>query len=139
MLGIKVGEVGDQILDNFHMWQRIDFNVALNFGQAMQTGQGINPTNIHCTRAADAFSARPAECQCWINLVFNFYQRIQDHWATGIHIDKIGIDLRILAIIGVPPIDAKFAQIDCAFWLWPGFSNRHTAVFRQGELYHGIS
>ena len=131
-------QIRDQILDHRHVWQRIDFHIALNFIHTIDTGQCVDPIDVHRTRSTNPLATRPAERQGWINFVFDLNQRIQNHRATGIHVHEIGINAWVFTIIWRPAIDIKFAQIGCAFWLGPCFSTFHTGIFGQCKLNHNV-
>src|SRR6202051_4451781 len=65
VLRIETGEVRDEILQNLQVRQRRD--AARPFLQAVhwrQTGQGVDPIDVHRARAAHAFAARTAIRPC---------------------------------------------------------------------------
>ena len=91
VLRIEVRQIRDQILDNWQVGKRVNLHVAINLVKAIDTGQRVDPINVHRTRSTNAFAAGPAECQGWINFILNFDQRVQNHRAAGIHIHKVRI------------------------------------------------
>ena len=52
-------------------------------------------------------SARPAEGQGGVDLVFDFHQRVQDHRPAFVEIDFVAIHPRVIAGIGVVAINFK--------------------------------
>ena len=136
MLGIKMRQVRDQILDHWHMRQRVDFDVTLDLIQPVDTGQRVDTTDVHRTGATDPLAAGAAEGQGWINLVFDLDQRIQDHRTTFVHIQEIGVHLRVLAVVRVPAIDLELTHICRAFGLGPRFPRGDLGIFRKCEFDH---
>ena len=136
MLRIKMGQIGNQIFDDRHMRQRIDFHIAFDFIHAINTGQRVDPVDIHRARPTNTFTARPTERQRWVNLVLDLDQRVQNHRTTGVHINKVGIQRRIFAIIGVPAVNLHLAQIGCALGFRPCLPNGHPGIFRECQLHH---
>src|SRR3546814_8668880 len=61
ILRVEMGEVGDQILDDFHMRQRGDLDVALQILDRGGAGEAVLAVHVHRTTAANALAARAAE------------------------------------------------------------------------------
>jgi hypothetical protein len=83
------------LLDHRHMRQGIDLDGAGRVIHALGAGQGIEPVDIHRARAANALAAGAAQSQGGVDLVLDPEQAIQNHRATIVQIDEIGIDARI--------------------------------------------
>ncbi len=131
-------QVWDQVANNFHVRQWVNLNRAFDFIDAIDTGQRVDAVDVHRARATDTFAARAAEGQCWVDLVLNLDQRVQDHWAAIVHVDKIRIDGWVFAIIWVPAINLELAQVLSAVWLGPGFTRGDTGVFRERKFDHSV-
>ena len=136
MLRVEMREIGDQILDHGHVWQRIDLHRAFHLVHAIGTGQRVDPVDVHRAGSADAFAAGPAEGQGRVDLVLDLDQRVQDHRAAGVHIDEIRVDGRVLAVVRIPAIDLKLPQVLGTFGFGPCFTGRHPGVLGERELNH---
>ncbi len=97
-----MSQIRDQILDNRHMRQRVDFDIALGLIHAVDTGQRVNAVDVHRAAAADTFATRPPERQCWINIAFDLDQRVQNHRTTGVHVHEIRVQTRVLVVVRPP-------------------------------------
>ena len=135
-----MGQIRDQVFHHRHVWQRIDLDrAAFDFVDAIDTGQRVDPADVHRARAADAFAAGTAEGQGRVDLVFDFDQRVQDHRAAIVHVDEIGIDRWVFAIIRVPAVNLELAHILSAFWLGPGFPCCDPGVLWERKFDHQSS
>ncbi len=121
-------QIGDQILDDGHVRQRIDTDVARDLIHAVDAGQRVDPVDVHRTGSADAFAAGSAEGQRRVDLVLDLDQGVQDHRAASVHVDEIGVDPRICAVIRVPAVDLDLAGVDRPVGFRPGLARRHAAV-----------
>jgi len=99
VLSIKVAHVWHQILDNIHVRKGVNLcclvHIGINFAVDVNTlkllrilqycticlsipnaSERVATTNIHGTRAADAFSAGTSESQSGVHLIFYFDQSV---------------------------------------------------------------
>jgi hypothetical protein len=68
--------------------QGVDLRVlALRPIDPTQTRQGVLPVDIHRARAADSLSARTAEGESRIDLVFYLYESIENHGPRLVEVD----------------------------------------------------
>ena len=81
------------------------------------------------------FAARAAEGQRRVDLVLDLDQRVEHHRPAGRRVDLIGVEARVLAVIGVPAIDAEFAQV-LPDRLRPGLAGLDLGVFGKREGDH---
>src|SRR3546814_391346 len=97
VLGVEVGHVRDQVLDHFHVRQRIDRHRALALDRRplwtrvkralrlaglldrADAGQRVGAVDVHRARTADALAAGAAERQRGVDLVLDLDQRVQDN------------------------------------------------------------
>ena len=136
VLGIEVGEVGDEVLDHRHVRQRVDLHVALDLVHAVDAGQRVDAVDVHRAGAADALAAGAAEGQGRVDLVLDLDQRVEDHRAAGVHVDEVGVDLRVAAGVGIPAVDAEGADVGRALGPRPGLAGHHAAVVGQRQFDH---
>ena len=135
VLGVELCEVGDQVFDHRQVRQRVDADVALDFFGPADAGQGVDAVNVHGAGAADAFAAGAAEGQAGVDLGLDLDQGVKHHRAAVVHIQPIGVDARVGAVVGVPAVDAKSPQVG-TLGFGPGFTSRDAGIFRQGEFDH---
>ncbi len=107
ILSVKMGEVGNQVLDDLQMRQRIDFHVTAYVLDALGACQRVCPVDVHRAGPTHAFAAGPTKCQRLVDLVFDVDESIEHHWPAGGSINLVGVDPRILVIVWAPAIDAK--------------------------------
>lgn len=122
VLLIEVAHIRHQITDDIQMGQRVDFLGLIQIGiDAADACQRIRSTNVHRAWTADAFTARPTESQCWIDLVFDFQQRVQHHRSAFIQIDLVFLQKWFFTrFLRIPSVDFKCLQT--RLLLWFGFS-----------------
>src|SRR5690606_23227636 len=137
-LRIWYRKIRHQILYHRHVRQRVDLDLAADFIAALGAGKRVGAVDIHCARAADAFAARAAEGQRWVDVVLDVDQCIKHHRAAIVHIDIIDVGTRILVIIWRPAINLEGAHIGCAFRLRPDLAFSNLGVLGKGNLDHAI-
>src|SRR3546814_7790156 len=60
------------------------------------------------TRPSSYFlAARPPEGQGGVDLVLDLDQRVQDHRRAVVHVDLVGVETRVAALVGIPPVDLE--------------------------------
>ena len=59
-------------------------------------------------------------------------QHVQDHRPAGVHIDVIGVDSRVLAIVRAPAIDLHLTDIGRAVRPGPGLSGAYASMTSGG-------
>lgn len=106
---VEVSQVGDQILDNVGVRQRVDLDIRGRFGgDSAQAGQGVLAVDVHGTATTDTLSATPSEGQRRILLVLDLDQSIQNHRTSLVEINGVGLQPRLLGRgIRVPSVDLE--------------------------------
>lgn len=109
VLSIKVAQVWHEVLDDVHMWQRVDLGrlarIVVDLGK---TRERVGTVDVHGARAANAFAARSSERQSGILLVLDLDQGVQNHHSAVVQIDLVGLEIRLLAgDLGVPSVDGE--------------------------------
>jgi hypothetical protein len=105
-----MGEIGDQVLDHFHVRQRGDADVALQVLDRGGAGEAVAAIHVHRAGTADAFAAGAAEGQRRVLLRLHLDQRVEHHRPAGVEIDLERIVARILAAVGIVAIDRELAD-----------------------------
>jgi len=90
VLGVEVGHINNQVLQNEHMAQWGDEwwlgKVGVDFSD---TGQWVKSVTVHGAWAADTFSAGSSERKGWVEVVFNVNQGVKVHGWNFLQIDVI--------------------------------------------------
>ena len=109
VLLVKVRQVGDEILDNVCVRERVDARLLSSVGRdAAQAGQCVDAVNVHGTAAADALSAASSECKGRVHLVLDPDQCIKHHRAGLVQIDRVCLHPRLgCRLIWVPAVDVE--------------------------------
>ena len=118
------------------MRQGVYLDRALYLFDAIGTCQCIDAVNIHRAGPANAFAAGPSEGQGWVDFVFDLDQRVQDHRAAGVNIDKICVYGRVLIVIRVPAINLELLDVGHPFGLGPCLAGGHSRILGERELNH---
>jgi len=72
VLLVKVCEIGNQVLDDVHVWKWVNLGVIVRGSvNSAEARKSILSVDIHGTRPADTLSARPPEGERRVGLVFN--------------------------------------------------------------------
>jgi len=61
-----------------------------------KTSQSIDSINVHGTATADTLSATSSEGKGAVHFVLNFNKGIQNHGTTGIQVDLVCLQVRLL-------------------------------------------
>src|SRR5205085_4753649 len=77
-----------------------------------------------------------AEGQGRVDLVLDLDQRVENHRPAFGEIERVGVDDRVAAVLGVPAVDAEPAQPLRARRRRPGLAGTDLRVRRQGEFGH---
>jgi hypothetical protein len=123
VLFVKVAHIGDQILNDVHVRQRVNLGghlgVIVNVGQA---GQGVGTVNVHGTRSTNALATRPTKGQGGILFILDFNEGIQHHRSALGQVDGVGGKVRsLVGLFRIPTVD--FEVLD--FFLRLDGSGRH--------------
>src|SRR5208282_5872746 len=102
----------------------------------LDTGQSVDPVDVHRARAAHAFAAGAAKGQGRVDLVLDLDQRVQDHWAAVVEIDLESVDDRGFTVVRVPAVDLEPTRPRGARRPRDGFTDADPRVRRQGKLRH---
>src|SRR5271170_2448288 len=136
VLGVEIGEVGDDVLDHRHMRQRIDAHRTLHLAHRLGASQRIGTIDIHGAGAANALPAGAAEGQRGVDVVLDPDQRVENHRSAIAGVDIVGVQPRIAPVVRVPAIDAIFAFRFRLDRMRPGLAFADFGVFWQRELDH---
>ena len=109
VLGVEMGEVWDEILDHRQMGQRIDRDALRRIVGVQGASERVGAANIHRARAAHAFAAGAAEGQRGVDIVFDPDECVEDHRPAIRHVHPIGVEPRVLGLVGIEAVDAVFA------------------------------
>ena len=73
------------------MWQWVDLAVFTPVTvDSAETCKGVLAVDVHSARAADTLAAGASECQCWVDLVLDFDERIQNlEEKAGIKLNNV--------------------------------------------------
>lgn len=107
VLVVEVGQVGHQVLHHVHVRQRVDLGGLAALVDVAQASQGVLAVDVHRAAATDALAARSAECQSRVLLVLNLDQCIQNHRPALVQVDRVSGHIRLLLLLGVPPVDLE--------------------------------
>src|SRR3546814_19043694 len=102
-----MGEVGNQVLDDLHMRQRGDRDLALQILDRGRAGEAVLAVHVHRAATADALATRPAEGQRRILLAFHLDQRVEHHRTACLEVDLERVEMRILSAVGAVAIDFR--------------------------------
>lgn len=94
------------------MRQWVDLSVlTLRSINPAQTRQSVLPVYVHCTRSANALSARATKCKRRIDFILYLDECIENHGSCLVEVDGIRLQGRFLGgLIGIPTIDFKFFE-----------------------------
>ena len=135
-LGVGHGEVGHQVAHHRHVRQRVDLDVALHVGDVLGAGQRIGAVDVHRARAAHALAARAAEGERAVDLVLDLDQRVENHRTAGVHVDFVGVERRVLAVVRRPAIDLERLDVLGAARRLVGLARADLGIGGQCELSH---
>ena len=135
VLLIKVVHVRNEIFDDIHVRERVDFRyfgIGIDFTEIAfkipfsiltaenllllpNTGQGVDSANVHGTGATDTLTTGSPEGQGRIHLVFDFNQGIQNHGSTSVQVDLIFLHLGLVSgLVGIPAVNCKLFALGCS-------------------------
>src|SRR3546814_3278697 len=89
-----MGEVGNQILDDFHMRQRGDRDVALQILDRGRAGKAVLAVHVHRAAAADALAARAAKGQRTVLLALHLDKRVEHHRPAFLQVYLEPVEMR---------------------------------------------
>ncbi|QTK80385.1 hypothetical protein AT6N2_C2837 [Agrobacterium tumefaciens] len=136
VLGVEVRQVGNKVLHDRHMRQRINLHRAVDLLHALGAGERIGTVDIHRAGTTNAFAAGTAQRQRRVDIILDVEKRIENHRPAIIDIDVKGVDTRVLAVIRVPAIDAVFAHILGAIRLRPDLAFVDLGILGESEFNH---
>ena len=136
VLGVKIRQIGHQVLDHRQMRQRIDLDRAVDLARRLDAGERVGAVDVHRARAANALAAGAAEGQRRIDVVLDPDERIENHRAAVAGVDIVGVDARIVRVVRIPAVDAVLALGLGLGRMRPGLAFNDLRVFRQRELDH---
>ena len=144
VLLVKVSQVGDEVLDNIGVGQRVNLDVGRGFsgnsafsyvsnahcqGQELvhvghtQASERVLAVDVHGTATADTFTAASSEGESRVQFVLDADDGVQHHRAGLVQIDGVALHVRLFARgIRVPSVD-----LECL----------HARLFRRRFFSHG--
>jgi len=94
ILLIEQRQIRNQVLDDIGVRQRIDLRFLGRLGgNATQARKRVHAVNVHCTAAADAFSAAAPERECGVQFVLDTDESIQHHGSRLVEVQLIRLHL----------------------------------------------
>ena len=100
-------QVGNEVLDDPHIGERVDRCRRSHLGNKPRTGQPVGAVHVHCARAADTLSARASESQRRVHLALDPEERIENHRSAIVEIDMECIEAGIATRVGIIAIDLE--------------------------------
>ena len=97
------------------MRQRIDLDRPFYVVDGLQTSECVGAVDVHGTGPANPLSAGSPKRERRVDLVLDLNERIQNHRAAVIHINLIGIELRVFARCRIVAVDAELTGVVGAF------------------------
>src|SRR5579875_61645 len=85
-------EIGDKVLDDGHVRERVDLRGTSRIGDEARACQPIGAVDVHGAGAADAFAARAAKGERGVDVVLDPDQRVEHHRPAFVEIDFKRID-----------------------------------------------
>lgn len=77
-----------------------------------QAGQRIASLDVHGTAPADTLPAAPSECQCWVDLVLDPDQRIEDHGSRLVQVQLVGLhEWLLVGRVWIPAVDFELLDV----------------------------
>ena len=111
VLLVELGQVRHKVLDNVHVWQRVDLGVVLLVNSA-EACERVDTVNVHGARTADALTARTTEGECRVNLVLDLDQGVKNHWTGLVEVERVRLQTRLLGgLIRVPSVNLELLQL----------------------------
>mmetsp|Transcript_643 Transcript_643/g.1682 ORF Transcript_643/g.1682 Transcript_643/m.1682 type:complete len:244 (+) Transcript_643:671-1402(+) len=107
VLRVKIGHVGNQILDDVHVRQWIDVHFSGDVINGLQARKRVLAIDIHRTGSANSFATRAPKRKRRVLLVLDLDQRVQHHRPRLVQIQVILSQLWFVPAFRVPAIDHK--------------------------------
>jgi hypothetical protein len=113
VLLVELGHIGDEILDNVGVRQRVDTRLFSRVGwDAAEAGQRVDAINVHGAATADTLSATPSESESWVDLVLDSDQGIQHHGARLVQVERVRLHVGLRrGFVWVPPVDLERLEL----------------------------
>lgn len=117
VLGIKVGQVWNQIFDYWYVWQWIDFyDIVGDFFYIFGVGKGVGVVDVYGVGVVNIFMVGLVEGQCWVDFVFDVDKFVEYYGVVVVLVNEVGVDLWVVVFIWVLLVDLVFGQVGCVFW-----------------------
>jgi hypothetical protein len=133
---VEAGQIGNEILDDLHMRQRIYFHGRVGLSRdASETGKTVAAVDVHSARTANALAARAAESKGGILLILNFDERIKHHRPAFAEVDWEGLYARGGITVRIPSVDLEDFHIRSLCGRGGGGRNseRSSRIARRGS------
>src|SRR5215510_13036579 len=101
------------------MRQGVDRHRRARIVDCLGAGERVGTIDIHRARTADALPARAAEGECWINVVLDPDERVENHRPAIITVDVIRVETWIFAVVRIPPVNTEFGDVSGVRRTWP--------------------
>jgi hypothetical protein len=89
VLFVEVGHIGDQVFNDIHVREGVNFGGGSAGINVRQTGQGVGAVDIHGAGPANAFAAGPAKGERGVLFILDLNEGIQDHGSAVVQIDGV--------------------------------------------------
>lgn len=103
ILFVKVSEIGNQILHDGHVRQRIDLDSSrriLGCSHWLQTSKSVGSVDVHCATSTDSLTTRTAKGEGGVLFIFDFDQGVQNHGTTFVHVHFVTLHVRFSFLLG---------------------------------------
>ena len=91
VLLVEQRQVGDQVLHNMHVRERVNLAVAAVTVDTAQAGEGVDTINVHGAATANTLTARTAESEGRVKLVLDLQKSIENHGAGLVQINLVAL------------------------------------------------
>ena len=125
VLGVEMRKIGNEILDDGQMRERVDPHVPVDVRAWLRAGERVDAIDIHRTGAADALPAGAPERERRVNLALDPDQDIKNHGTAGIYVHFIRVDARRAIGIRIEAINLEATYVR-------HMAQRHDATCRFG-------
>jgi len=132
VLLVELRQVGDDVLDDVGVGERVDFAFCLDVGwDTAQASKSVNTINVHRAASANTLSATPSECEGGVDLVLDSDQGIQHHRAGFVQIQGVALHAWLGGwLIGIPSVNVECLDlrvcIRSGFFNCRGLRRRHS-------------
>ena len=118
VLGIEVGEIGHQILDDRQVGERVDLHALPAFVDGAGAGERVRAVDVHRAGTADSLPARATEGQRGVCLVLDLDEGVENHRSAGVEIHFVGVESRVRPEIRVVAVHLETLDAPALAGVW---------------------